>query len=384
MKILNVNISLDPLSGGGTAERTFQMSRHLAGEGVECTVLTLNSGLTKERLNSLDTVTVKTLPCINKRFYLPRPSITLITTLIRLIKNNDLIHIMGHWTVINALVYILVSHIGKPYVICPAGSLMTFGRSRRIKKLYNWFIGNKIIRNANRCIAVTPEETSDFRSYGVASEMIVVIPNAIDAEDYADDDVNAFRTKFRLSDHPVILFLGRLNMIKGPDLLLQAFCNMKEISKEYHLVFAGPDEGLLASLRELAVKQGVSERVHFIGFLKGPEKSQAYRAADLLVIPSRKEAMSIVVLEAGIVGTPVLITDQCGMNELAAVRGGKVVPASVEGIQSGLFELLGGTKALKSMGENLKIYVKDRFLWSSVIKQYIELYEQLLKKKARC
>lgn len=378
MKILNVNMTLDPVNGGGTAERTIQMSKFLVKAGVECTILTMSLGMTPELRSDLSNIDIITLPCINKRFYFPKPSFNLIKTIMNLVRAFDLVHIMGHWTIINALVYFAIRRFDKPYVVCPAGALSKFGRSKLLKTFYDWLVGYKLIRHAAFCIAVTADEISHFQSYGVKREKIIIIPNGINPENYLDDNVDAFRVKFGLGDHPIILFLGRLNLIKGPDLLLRAFYNIKDMLKNYHLVIAGTDEGLLAMLQKFSAIHGIADRVHFVGFVGGPDKSQAYHAADLLVIPSRKEAMSIVVLEAGIVGTPVLITDQCGLNEIECIQGGKVVSASIEGLQAGLIEVLTDTKALKLMGGNLNKFVKDRYLWEVVINKYIQLYNQLL------
>ncbi len=107
------------------------------------------------------------------------------------------------------------------------------------------------------------------------------------------------------------------------------------------------------------------------------DKSRAYRAADLLVIPSRREAMSIVVLEAGISGTPVLMTDQCGFNEIAETGGGMVVAASVGDLQKGLVDLLKDRAGLKLSGQHLKAFVSRHFLWDSIIDKYVQLYKGL-------
>lgn len=88
--------------------------------------------------------------------------------------------------------------------------------------------------------------------------------------------------------------------------------------------------------------------------------------------------MSIVVLEAGITGTPVLLTDQCGFNEVESIGGGQVVPASVEGLQNGLLEILRDPEQLKLYGVNLKQYVYKHFTWDSVISKYLKLYRQIL------
>jgi glycosyltransferase involved in cell wall biosynthesis len=146
-----------------------------------------------------------------------------------------------------------------------------------------------------------------------------------------------------------------------------------------HVVFAGPDEGMLPQLRRIAAECGVEDRVHFVGYLGGTAKSQAYHAAELLVVPSRQEAMSIVALEAGISGTPVLLTDQCGFDEVARVGGGMVVPASVEGLREGLNQMLESPSRLKQMGANLQRFVGKHLTWDAAAEKYLTLYSQILK-----
>jgi glycosyltransferase involved in cell wall biosynthesis len=374
MKILNVNMSLDPIRGGGTTERSFQMSRFLSRNGQNCTVLTLDLGLTQERINAMAGVKVIAMPCLFKRFGLPRFSLSAIN---QIVGDSDIIHLMSHWTFLNALVYYCARHQKKPYVVCPAGSLPIFGRSKFNKKIYNLVVGKKIIRNANRCIAISPNEFSHFERYGIKKESISVIQNGICLEEYLIKDDIAFRQAYGLLDTPFILFVGRLNPIKGPDILLRAFCAIKD-KFPHHLVFAGPDGGMLNDLEEIVRQENVGDRVHFVGYLAGTRKSMAYHAAELLVIPSRSEAMSIVVLEAGATATPVLIADQCGFNDIKEIGGGIVVATSDEGIKQGLINLLSMPSELKSMGNKLKQYTQEFFTWDSIVSKYIKLYEEIL------
>jgi glycosyltransferase involved in cell wall biosynthesis len=378
MKILNVNMSLDPVTGGGTAERTFQISKSLAKAGTECMVLTTDLDLTPERIKAMGKVRLIALPCLFRRFYVPKFS---YKQLKNVVKSVDVVHLMGHWTFINALVYFVAHRLNKPYAVCPAGALPIYGRSKFIKKLYNWVIGSKIIRNANGHIAIAVNEINQFQDCGVEVNKISIIPNGINVEDFQATNIADFRRKYGFGDAPFMLFVGRLNSIKGPDLLLRAFCNVRDKLQDFHLVFAGPDGGMLAELKKIVVEFGAGDRVHFPGYLGGADKSQAYHAADLLVIPSRQEAMSIVVLEAGITGTPVLLTDQCGFNEVDSIGGGQVVPASVDGLQKGLLEILKDPDKLKSIGANLKKHVIDNYTWEGIINKYIDLYRQVLGNK---
>jgi glycosyltransferase involved in cell wall biosynthesis len=309
------------------------LSRFLAKAGTKCSVLTLDLGLTNERKKSLEGVEVIALPCLLKRFYIPRFSYKKIKNVV---KRSDVVHLMGHWTFINTITYYIAKRLQKPYVVCSAGALPIYGRSRLLKKIYNWFIGKKIIRNANGFVAITSDEIAHFRSYGVKTEDVRVISNGIDPDEYLVDDTVDFRIKYGLENNRIILFVGRLNHIKGPDLLLRGFCKAKGELKDYHLLFAGPDGGMLEKLKEIVEECSVQDRVHFVGYLGGADKSQAYHASELLVIPSRQEAMSLVVLEAGITGTPVLLTNRCGFEQLSRINGGLVVEASGSGIENGL------------------------------------------------
>lgn len=374
LKVLNVVMSLDRVTGGGTAERTFQMSRSLVKAGQECTILTTDIGVNAERLKELEGVNVVALASLSRRFYLPKFKYREIEDLVM---NADVIHLMTHWTFLNALVYLIAKRHKKPYVVCPAGVLLIYGRSRIKKAIYNWLIGKRLIRDATRHIAITADEIPQFKAYGVREDSIVTIPNGIDPEDFKDDNVDDFRSKYGLGRSPFVLFMGRLNPAKGPDLLLKAFCNARNDLAPYHLVFAGPDQDMSLELKALVAQHNLGDRVHFLGYVGGSDKSRAYRAADLLVIPSRREAMSIVVLEAGVSGTPVLITDQCGFNEIAVTGGGTVVAASVDDLQRGLVDLLKDRAGLKLSGEHLKAFVLKHFLWDSIIGKYVQLYEGL-------
>lgn len=370
MKILNVNPYIDSVTGGGTAERTVQMSRFQSKQGHEVTILTLDIGIDSGLPSSLSTVNVIVLPLIIKRFLVPNIS---LRRLRKLVASIDVIHLMGHWTLLNVVIHKLARQLGVPYVICPAGALPIFGRSYLLKHVYNFIWGKKILLNADHCISVTEKEIVDFEAYGVDRKKICVIPNGVDIDAIPKPCAEKWG-QLELPNKPFILFLGRLNVIKGPDLLLQAY---SACSAKFDLVFVGPDGGMLKELKQYSQKTNLNDKVHFIGPLYGDDKFQAYYAASALVVPSRKEAMSIVAIESGIVGTPVLLTNQCGFDEVQEIRGGIVVEASIDGLKNGLIGLVRREGELVEMGERLKRFTHSCFAWSEVVKKYDTLYERI-------
>jgi glycosyltransferase involved in cell wall biosynthesis len=126
----------------------------------------------------------------------------------------------------------------------------------------------------------------------------------------------------------------------------------------------------------------LTDRVHFLGYLGETDKSDAYHSADFLVIPSRHEAMSIVVLEAGVCGTPVLITDQCGFNQIAETGGGWVVPATVDGLENGLLKVVSDPGRLKVGGLKIKKFVMNNYSWKVIVQNFTELYSSILNNQS--
>lgn len=377
MQILNVNSSIGLQVGGGTAERTFNMSRFISRAGARCTVLTVDLGLDTARVAALTPAKIVGLPCLWRRFYVPRISWRRVK---KLVNDADIIHMMGHWGILNAVVYFAVRRAGKPYVVCPAGALPLFGRSRWLKRLYNLVIGNAIVKNADAIIAVTAAEFPHFQSYGVPSSRFIVIPNGVCKEDFSVFDKVPLLAR-GVPDAPIILFMGRLNPIKGPDLLLQAFTQMTDHLQGYHLVFAGPDGGLLSQLEAAAASNGLEEHVHFLGHIDGDLKSTLYRFAKLLVVPSRQEAMSIVALEAGICGTPVLLTDQCGFSEIQEVDPRLEVSATADALADGMVQLFSDPSLLAETASSWQHWVESRYAWETLVPVYLKLYKEVLKKR---
>lgn len=371
MKILHVNMSLDSVTGGGTVERTVQLHNALKELGEDSHILSIKYA--DNLKTSVPESDVTLLPCLNRRWFIPIPAIMQVR---KLINQADVIHIMNHWTIINAWVYLQSRLLGKPYIICPAGALTIYGRSLRMKRLYQRVVGGHILRNANAVIAISAHEIDLIKKLGVNSERIHHIPNGVHEDDFSWTDTGLFKEKLKFGAKPYILFVGRLSAIKGPDILLEAFCKLKD-EIPHHLVFAGPDDGMKEYLEQTIKGSGLSSRVHFSGYLGGDVKSSAYHGAELLVIPSRHEAMSIVALEGAICGKPVLLTDQCGFTSLVEAGGGNEVTSTVDGLTTGLRKMTMDNSLLADMGIKGRAYVMDNYLWTIVTRRFVELANKI-------
>ena len=108
---------------------------------------------------------------------------------------------------------------------------------------------------------------------------------------------------------PRIVFAGKLTPIKAPEVLLEAFARIEGVKPYLCFVGDGPLRGML---EEQAAKLGVRERVVFAGFRNQRELPAFYDAADVFVLPSRREPWGLVVNEAMNAGRAIVVSDQVG------------------------------------------------------------------------
>jgi glycosyltransferase involved in cell wall biosynthesis len=370
MTVLIVSHLLSRAIGGGVMMRSIAVARALAREGVDVRLLGTDAGMTPADAVHLSDVSPSLVRSVLPRFVVPLP---IPGTISRLVREADVVLLFNHWTMLNLLVYRAARRHDVPHVVCPSGALTLGARSHGIKRLYNAIGGRRLVQDAARWVATTELERGDFAGYGVNADRVSVVPNAVDVVDARRQpaDVARLRERLRLGDAPVILFMGRLNTTKGPDLLLESFGRIAADHPRYRLVFVGRDEGMQPALAARALALGLSDRVHMTGMLDRADSSTAYRMASLLVVPSRQEAMSLVALEAAAESTPVMMTDVCGF-DVARAGGGLVVAPTVEGIAEGLGRLLAREADLPGMGAALRTHVMATYGWSAVVPRWLE------------
>lgn len=375
MNILLVNMSIDLKLGGGTAERICQLTKALNKlPDTQAKALSTTTGL-KEEL-PLDTEHCILLPCLNDRWYVPAP---FFIKLYQVVKWADIIVITGHWTLLNAMVYIVNKFVGRPFLFNPAGALHVFGRSGIFKRVYQVLVGKGMLKNAARMIAIPKEEKDFFCELGIEKNKVVVIPNGISMNDFSYCGDEHFRHKYQLPDEPFILFMGRLNEIKGPDILLEAFVQVVKLYPNVHLVMAGPDGGMYGVLQATVEKLNLSDKVHFIGYITGQEKSVAYHAAELLVVPSRLEAMSIVALESAACGTPVVMTNVCGFSELVEAGGALETGVDEVEMKDAIVILLNDRVKAKGMGNKAKKLIYSEYTWDIAAIKHREVCKEVMQ-----
>ncbi|QGJ70498.1 Glycosyltransferase involved in cell wall bisynthesis [Planctomycetales bacterium 10988] len=377
MRVLIVLRTLDPKIGGGTTERTFHLCRELVRKGVNVNLITLDLGLDEERRQALSGVNILALPCLWKRFYFPKFLLSKIRAFVLL---SDVVHFVGHWSVLNLLVWREARKYEVPFLLNPAGEFKIVGRSRPLKQLFDFFFGQRMKEEAKGYLAVTAQEKEEFTQQGLNPLRCDIVPNGVDPEQFNTQPTCDLYQKYHLPRKPYLFFMGRLEPIKGPDLLLEAFVQIANDFSEIQLVYGGADNGLLSTLQRKAKEPGLQGRVHFPGLIAYDDRETVYRAAEAVVIPSRREMMSLVVLEAGLCRRPVLLTSTCGFEALEEAEAGWTVEPTVEGLAAGLQALLASAEEQALRAERLEQLVLAEYTWEVIGQRHLEIYSRLLSK----
>lgn len=368
MRILLTTVSLDAERGGGTAERTRRLASRLRRAGQDCEVATIEGGALGDVLRH-EGVPVHVTGSVRLRFVVPflRP-----VTLWSMVRRADVVHVLGYWNLLSVATALCAHLAGKPYLLSAAGEFAGLARRRPVARLFHRLFGLRMIRQATGLVAVTEQERQQIAAwFGYDRKRILVVPNGVE-----EDQETAANAADFLPGEPFVLFVGRLALIKGPDLLLEAFARIGERHPGVRLVVAGPDFGLGPALHARASIPPLAGRVVFPGFLGEGERTAAYERALLLVVPSRAEAMSLVAVEAGLCGTPVLVTDQCGLDEVAEVGGGGVCAADPDAVAAALDAMLSAGD-LAEKGRRWRRHVLANYTWTSITARFVDQLEGL-------
>ena len=376
MKICNIVPFLAP-HFGGVVDRCFHITKELIKMGHSVTLCTSDYQFDDGYAGKMGNIDLHVFKSYFGRFCIT-PGLKNFLELNA--DQYDVFHLMNNYSYVNVVASEICYRKKIPYIYSAMGSLPVMSRSFFRKHLFNKLIGKKIVRRAARLCAITEQEVNQYLSYDhkINRDNIVKLPNAI--EDSYDERIscNLFRQHYDIPlDSFLILFVGRLEYVKGVDLLIKAFAQLYKNHAQLYLAIVGPDFGEQDKLVFLIEKYGLKDRIIMTGPLYGEDKSAAYAGSNILVVPSRWENMSIVALEAASWKLPVVITDTSGFPEIETEQSGLVVDSSVTGIAEGIEKILANPAEYGNMRVNARQMVKKFYLWNVVGIQLENMLESI-------
>jgi len=157
--------------------------------------------------------------------------------------------------------------------------------------------------------------------YGADPTRVEVVPPGVDHAFFSPGDRRGARAAVGLGDHPVLLFAGRIQPLKGLTVAVAALAELSDTHPDAVLVVVGGASGIegqaeLDAARSLVDALGLTGRVRFVPPQPHHLLSTWYRAADVCIVPSRSESFGLVALEAGACGTPVVAAAVGGLRTL--------------------------------------------------------------------
>ena len=213
--------------------------------------------------------------------------------------------------------------------------------------------------------------------YGVATP-VHVLPTGLPADRFRSGDGAAFRAAAGIApQRPLLTYVGRVAHEKNIGFLVRMFTRVLAAVPDALLVIAGEGPAR-AALRAQVAALGLTERVHFAGYLaRDTALLDCYAAADVFVFASRTETQGLVLLEALAQGTPVVSTAELGTRSiLVPASGALVVPEEEQPFAAAVVRLLGAPQLRAELGERGRAYARS---WSSaaMARRLAELYGRL-------
>lgn len=242
----------------------------------------------------------------------------------------DIVHVFGYRDVVTTAVAAYCRLRGIRYVFEPLGMFLPRVRKLRFKRLFDATAARHVASGAAAIVATSEHERRQLIAAGAPPDRIRIRGNGFPPPPPRPE--GRLRGALGLADEPLVLYVGRLASGKGVELLLEAADRLPDA----HFAFVGPDDGHgTAALVDRASADGVAAgRIHRLGPCDRP--LDLYGEADVFVLPSAGESFGMVAAEAAAAGTPVVVTDRCGVAEpladaaLVVPYDGNAITAAIE------------------------------------------------------
>jgi D-inositol-3-phosphate glycosyltransferase len=243
----------------------------------------------------------------------------------------------------------------------------------------------EIIAGADRVICATEAERALIRQlYRADAGKVSVIPLGVDLDRFRPADQVAARHALGLNGERIILFVGRLEPLKGIDILINAAASL-ESDVDCSVLIVGGDETSktqVARLRYLARQRGIEERIAFVGAVDHEMLPLYYNAADVCVVPSHYESFGLVAVEAMASGVPVVASRVGGL--MGTVKDGEtgyLIPWLCPEPFAERIELLLDNEPLRRNLGGAAREAVARYRWENVAAAVLEVYTDLTNPK---
>ncbi len=382
-----VNALFYPYSGG-TENHIIELSAALVKLGVEVHVVTVRLPGTKP-FETIRGIKVHRMP--GKIVKVPglypppmviSPRFSHYLKEIDTIENFDLFHLHDRWYLdFNAAVNyahktqrrcVVTIHNARPVGISPVFTI--FGSA------YEAAIGKKVLKNADKLIAVSKWTRDDIAKYDIPLSKFEVIYNGINPEHFDSNYNLKIKEEIGIKQNdPLIIWSGRIVEQKGLKYLIQAMPAIVLRYPNARLLIIGKGN-LEKELKKLAAKLKVAKNIIFYGEVPYTQLNNVLRGGDVFAFPSIWEPFGIAILDAMASGLPVVAARIGGIPEI--VQNGRngflVDKKNPKQLANALLNVIENEKLRERMAHNAATDAKTKFTWDKIAEQTLEVYKSLL------
>jgi D-inositol-3-phosphate glycosyltransferase len=249
-------------------------------------------------------------------------------------------------------------------------------------------IEGEIAQQADLLIASTPDESAELiNAYGADASRVFVVPPGVDLSVFQPIDREEARRKIGYGPGRLLLFVGRLERLKGVEVAIRALALLRDRSHDdVRLLILGEDsrdaeESEKDRLKAIASELGVRDRVDFLGSVAHHELPYFYSAADLCVMPSYSESFGLVGLEAQACGRPVVGSDVTGLRSVVRdeVSGYLIAGHDPATYAERIGRLLDDPDLARQMGMRGRL-LAQRFSWTRTADRLEQLFDGVVER----
>lgn len=274
------------------------------------------------------------------------------------VKSCDAVSIQGVWMFNCIVIAIMARILRKPYYCAIRGEFNSEENLKRpSKKILKVFV-REVFKGAEFLQILNKKERIALREYGYKGR-IVEIANGIKAK-------NLNLTNKRAKQ---VLYLGRLHPMKGVENLIEAWSSINDTFNWELIIVGDGEDSYKGKIKELIRD---SKTIHYLGPKFGDEKNELLRCSSWFILPSFREGMPMAVLEALSYGTPVMITNECNLDEVITRKAGYLISNDKKSLLES-FQFIFGLSEYEyfEYQQNTTDLVKESFDWDVIIERLL-------------
>ncbi|MBI2651232.1 glycosyltransferase family 4 protein [Candidatus Woesearchaeota archaeon] len=297
----------------------------------------------------------------------------------KIMKRENVSMVHAHWILPQGLVAVFLKKFFKVPLLVTVHGTDLFP----LKKIFYRMLQNFVIKNADfATVNSKATENELLQRFPEHSAKIKTIPMGIDIKIFRKIKIKKPK---KYSKNKILLFVGRLSEQKGLQYLIESLSSIVKRYPKAKLLVIG-EGAYKKTLQEIVNKKKLGKYVEFLGAMPSSELPKHYNFADVFILPSLSaktgtEALGLSLLEAMSCGCAVIGTDVGGIKYIIknGYNGIIVRQKDSNAISNAIIKLLGNKKMAEKFGKNAAEFARKNYSWENAAKEFIRLYDKILK-----